>query len=1060
MAGNEWINGYLEAILDAGSKLQRNNSSSISSNNSKAEEKNRMLISSAADALISPTTTTTDLEISSSTKDKAKALFSPTKYFVEEVVNSFDESDLHKTWIKVIATRNTRERNNRLENMCWRIWHLARIKKQIAWEAARSLAMRRLEREQVRNDAAEDLSELSEGESKEKGDGSNRSEPFNEKLFRINSDLQIWSDDNKSKRLYIILISLHGLVRGENMELGRDSDTGGQVKYVVELARALANTKGVYRVDLLTRQIASSDVDSSYGEPIEMLTCPSDANGHVEGDSCGAYIIRLPCGPRNRYIPKESLWPHIPEFVDGALSHIVNMARALGDQVEGGKPTWPYVIHGHYADAGEVAAKLSGALNVPMVLTGHSLGRNKFEQLLKQGRLSREDINSTYKIMRRIEGEELGLDAAEMVVTSTRQEIEEQWGLYDGFDPKLERKLRVRRRRGVSCLGRYMPRMVVIPPGMDFSYVTQQESLDGDGDLTSLIGSDRTQSKRHLPPIWSEVMRFFTNPHKPMILALSRPDPKKNVTTLLKAFGECKPLRELANLTLILGNRDDIEELSNTSAVVLTTVLKLVDKYDLYGQVAYPKHHKQSDVPEIYRLAAKTKGVFINPALVEPFGLTLIEAAAYGLPVVATKNGGPVDIHKALNNGLLVDPHDHNAIADALLKLVADKTLWFECRKNGLKNIHRFSWPEHCRNYLSHVEHCRNRHPTTRLEIVQSVEEPMSDSLRDVEDLSLRFSIDGDLKINGELDAATRQKELIDALIRRRHRPDHPIMGISYTPGRRQRLFVIATDCYNADGTVSENLSKTIKTVTAMSGTGLTGIVLSTSSTLSEAMEALKTSQVEPGSLDALICSSGTEMYYPWRDLVADLDYAAHVEYRWPGDNVRSTVIRLAKEDGEAEDDVAEYATACNSRCQAYLIKPGAKTRKVDDLRHRLRMRGFRCNPVYTHAGNRLNVVPLFASRAQALRYLSVRWGIELSKMVVFVGEKGDTDYEDLLVGLHKTLILEGTVEYGSESFLRGEDSYKREDVVPQDSPNIFNIREGHGAHDISPVLDSLLGTK
>lgn len=137
------------------------------------------------------------------------------------------------------------------------------------------------------------------------------------------------------------------------------------------------------------------------------------------------------------------------------------MARAIGDQVNAGKPEWPYVIHGHYADAGEVAARLSGVLHVPMVLTGHSLGRNKFEQLLKQGRLSREDINTTYKIMRRIEAEELGLDAAEMVVTSTRQEIEEQWGLYDGFDIQLERKLRVRRRRGVSCLGRYMPRMVV-----------------------------------------------------------------------------------------------------------------------------------------------------------------------------------------------------------------------------------------------------------------------------------------------------------------------------------------------------------------------------------------------------------------------------------------------------------------------------------------------------------------------------------------------------------------------------------------------------------------------
>lgn len=278
-----------------------------------------------------------------------------------------------------------------------------------------------------------------------------------------------------------------------------------------------------------------------------MLSCPSDGTG-----SCGAYIIRIPCGPRDKYIPKESLWPYIPEFVDGALNHIVNMARALGEQVAGGNPIWPYVIHGHYADAGEVAAHLSGALNVPMVLTGHSLGRNKFEQLLKQGRLSREDIDATYNILRRIAAEELGLDAAEMVVTSTRQEIEEQWGLYDGFDLKLERKLRVRRQRGVSCLGRYMPRMVVIPPGMDFSNVTIQDSMEGDGDLKSLIGPDRAQSNRNIPPIWNEIMRFLTNPHKPMILAISRPDPKKNVTTLLKAFGECQALRELANLVIIL----------------------------------------------------------------------------------------------------------------------------------------------------------------------------------------------------------------------------------------------------------------------------------------------------------------------------------------------------------------------------------------------------------------------------------------------------------------------------------------------------------------------------
>lgn len=1025
MASNEWINGYLEAILDADESSRRSRTTSLMNGKLKFDEDGK----------------------------KVEKLFSPTTYFVQEVVNSFDESDLHRTWLKVIATRNTRERSNRLENMCWRIWHLTRKKKQIAWDDAQRLAKRRLERAQGRDDAADDLSELSEGE-KEKGDATN-AESLRDRFPLINSDTQIWKADDNSSRLYIVLISIHGLVRGENMELGRDSDTGGQVKYVVELARALANTKGVHRVDLVTRQITSPEVDFSYAEPIEMLCCPSDG-----GTSSGAYIIRLPCGPRDKYISKESLWPHIPEFVDGALGHIVNMARALGEE-DGGKPMWPHVIHGHYADAGEVAAHLSGALNVPMVLTGHSLGRNKFEQLLKQGRLSREDINSTYRIMRRIEAEEFGLDAADMVVTSTRQEIEEQWGLYDGFDVRLERKLRVRKRRGVSCLGRYMPRMVVIPPGMDFSYVKVQDSLEGESDLKSLIGIDRTQSKKQIPPMWSEIMRFLTNPHKPMILALSRPDPKKNVTTLLKAFGESRPLRELANLTLILGNRDGIDEVSSSNSAVLTTVIKLIDKYDLYGQVAYPKHHKQSEVPEIYRLAAKTKGVFINPALVEPFGLTLIEAAAYGLPVVATKNGGPVDILKALNNGLLVDPHDQKAIADALLKLVAEKNLWFDCRKNGLKNIHRFSWPEHCRNYLTHVEHHRNRRPTTtHLEIKPTLEEPMSDSLRDVEDLSLKFSIDGDFKLKGDIDVAIKQKELIEVLTKMTS--DNGNHSTCYCPGRRQRLFVIATDCYNSNGDCcTKTLAAIINNVMEVAaldsgrGSGRVGFLLLTGLSLQEIMDALRCCQVDLESFDAVVCNSGSQVFYPWMHLVADVDYEAHVEYRWPGENVRLMISRLARMESGAEDDIFENVGGSSSRCYSYNVKLGAKTQRVDYLRQKTRMRGFRCNLVYTLAGSRLNVIPLFASRTQALRYLSMRWGIDLSKMVVFVGERGDTDYEDLLGGLHKTVILRDTVEHGCEKLLRSEDSYRREDVIPIDNPNIAFLEGGSEAQDILMAIEA-----
>ncbi|PIA35968.1 hypothetical protein AQUCO_03400099v1 [Aquilegia coerulea] len=934
MAGNEWINGYLEAIIDTGTTV---------------------------------------------TEQPAPAVgFNPTKYFVEEVVSGVDETDLHRTWIKVVATRNARERGSRLENICWRIWHLARKKKQVEWEDSQRLANRRYERELGRKDATEDMSEdLSEGERTDSVMGEIIQTETPRKRFQRNfSNLEVWSDDNKGKKLYIILISLHGLVRGENMELGRDSDTGGQIKYVVELARALAMMPGVYRVDLFTRQISSPEVDWSYGEPTEMLSSGSDFNdGNEVGESSGAYIIRIPFGPRDKYLHKELLWPHIQEFVDGALAHVLNMSRVLGEQIGGGRPVWPYVIHGHYADAGDSAALLSGALSVPMVLTGHSLGRNKLEQLLKQGRQSKEDINSTYKIMRRIEAEELSLDAAELVITSTKQEIEEQWGLYDGFDVKLEKVLRARARRGVNCHGRYMPRMAVIPPGMDFSNVVQEEVPDNDGELSALIGGEGS-SPRAIPPIWSELMRFFTNPHKPIILALSRPDPKKNLTTLLKAFGECRPLRELANLTLIMGNRDDIDEMSSGNANVLTTVLKLIDKYDLYGHVAFPKHHKQSDVPDIYRLAAKTKGVFINPALVEPFGLTLIEAAAHGLPMVATKNGGPVDIHQALNNGLLVDPHDQQAIADALLKLVSEKNLWHECRKNGWKNIHLFSWPEHCRTYLTRVAACRMRHPQWQPDTPMDdfeAEESLGDSLRDVQDMSLRLSVDGDKSsLNGSMEYGGSELEKVASdqggpelqdqvkhILSKIKKPlsdqqeneggakqsdnvgnKHPILR------RRRRLIVMAVDCYNSEGDPDSKMLSMVQEIIKAGRMDtqtarFTGFALLTAMPLSDTVEFLKSGQVQVIEFDALVCSSGSEVYYPGTStedggkLSPDPDYASHIDYRWGCEGLKKTIWKLMNtREGRLDNSekpsspIEEDVKSSNAHCVSYLIKDSTKVHK------------------------------------------------------------------------------------------------------------------------------------
>lgn len=66
-------------------------------------------------------------------------------------------------------------------------------------------------------------------------------------------------------------------------------------------------------------------------------------------------------------------------------------------------------------------------------------------------------------------------------------------------------------------------------------------------------------------------------------------------------------LRDICNLVIIMGNRDDIDSMATGSASVLTTVLKLVDKFDLYGSVAYPKRHSQADVSDIYHLPYATR---------------------------------------------------------------------------------------------------------------------------------------------------------------------------------------------------------------------------------------------------------------------------------------------------------------------------------------------------------------------------------------------------------------------------------------------------------------------
>lgn len=436
-------------------------------------------------------------------------------------------------------------------------------------------------------------------------------------------------------KLSIALISVHGLIRGHHLELGRDADTGGQTLYVVELAQALARRDDVRQVDLFTQRVTDTRVSSDYARPIEVL-----------GDNLR--IVRIETG-LDEYVAKEQLWDSLDHFTDNLCSFLRS------------ESCMPDIIHSHYADAGYVGSKLSSQLGIPIIHTGHSLGRVKRRRLLADG-LKDDDIETRFNMRRRIEAEEMTLASAERVITSTHQEIEEQYALYDHYQPE---------------------QMRVVPPGTNL----QQFKPPSGDELTH--------------PFYTTLSRHLKDPDKPIILALSRPDQRKNIVALIDAFGLSDELQRLSNLVIVAGNRDDIDNLNEGAQEVFHDLLIAIDRYDLYGKVALPKHHERDQVPVIYRIAAVTGGVFVNPALTEPFGLTLIEAAASGLPIVATEDGGPQDIMKNCHNGFLINPLEPESIARGLLKLLKDDSLWRKCSQQGQDGVYKhYSWDAHVQSYL------------------------------------------------------------------------------------------------------------------------------------------------------------------------------------------------------------------------------------------------------------------------------------------------------------------------------------------------------------------------
>ncbi|MBN1649223.1 MAG: HAD-IIB family hydrolase [Spirochaetales bacterium] len=457
--------------------------------------------------------------------------------------------------------------------------------------------------------------------------------------------------------MHILVINIHGLVRSENVEFGRDADTGGQTRYVIDLVKNLSQYPEISQIDLATRLVRDKTVSADYSRQEEIIN-----------DSCK--IIRFGCG-NSKYLRKEKLWPHLDEFTDRIISYI-SAQRMIPD-----------LVYGHYADAGYVAMQIASIFGIPFVFAGHSLGKNKLSYLLANG-WTEEKADKDFTIRTRIKTEEEIMLKTDLVVASTEYERDKLYGMYNNSDA---------------------PEYVIIPPGLDLEQFFPYYEYEMPGNAVPEV---QKQAQHRMS---NELKRFHFNSDKPVILSLCRPDARKNIDVLIDIYGQDRELQAMANLAIFAGIRSDINEMPEAERQVLTDILLQMDKYDLYGKIAIPKNHNpETEVPELYRIAALKKGVFVSASYLETFGLTFVEASAAGLPFIATEQGGPADIVNNCHSGILVDIANKAEVGSRIKKILSDSELWTKLSENGINNARKiYTWEHHCTSLIGEFNQLINK---------------------------------------------------------------------------------------------------------------------------------------------------------------------------------------------------------------------------------------------------------------------------------------------------------------------------------------------------------------
>jgi glycosyltransferase involved in cell wall biosynthesis len=209
-------------------------------------------------------------------------------------------------------------------------------------------------------------------------------------------------------------------------------------------------------------------------------------------------------------------------------------------------------------------------------------------------------------------------------------------------------------------------KIAVIPDGLPATAEENSWVQGGEGRFKPPLPVERTENRRLL------AVELGIDPAMTWVGNLAALVPHKDHDTLLAAA------------VIVLLKNPRTRFLIGGDGPEKARLIESVNRMGLFGKVLFLGHRKDP------LLLLKALDVYVQSSWGEGMGSVLIEAAACGVPIVATTAGGIPEVVEDGASGLLVLPRRPEALADAILKLSGDRALARRLADEGLKRLPRF----------------------------------------------------------------------------------------------------------------------------------------------------------------------------------------------------------------------------------------------------------------------------------------------------------------------------------------------------------------------------------